>query len=173
VDNVDKSKQFELLSSIMRASHFEWRRAVIKLCPNIDPEELVRQYWSEVGKDTVKVYLRKIDPEKDLAMQVAELFVASSKAMGEDAETIGEMPSGGFGVRHNDCPWYHWHKRENLLEEDLIGCDHWLRTVVDGINAALSTSLQFETLESLPGGDSCCVRRFWEGDQDARCEQTR
>ena len=39
----------------MRASHFEWRRAILNLCPDMDPVELVKQYWTEVGKDTAAI----------------------------------------------------------------------------------------------------------------------
>ncbi len=158
---MDSDRKFELLANIMRASHFEWRRAVLKLCPGVDPLELVKQYWEEVGKDTARYYLKKIDPSRDLAEQVADLFVASSVAMGEDAEVLTKAADGSSRVRHNGCPWYDWHQREKLLAEDQVGCDHWLRTVVDEINAALGASLKFETVESLPGGGGCCLRRFW------------
>ncbi|MFQ5412001.1 MAG: hypothetical protein ACE5EC_06875, partial [Phycisphaerae bacterium] len=120
-EELDRSKQFEVISNIMRASHFEWRRAVMKLFPNVDPKELVRCYWTEVGKDTAKFYLKKIDPDRDLAEQVARLFVSSSVAMGEDAEVLEQTPDGCSRARHNDCPWYHWHQREGLLEEDRMG----------------------------------------------------
>lgn len=159
---MDPQKQFELLSNIMRASHFEWRRAALALNPDLDPMDLVKKYWKEVGIDTAKFYLKKIDPKKDLAAQVASLFVSSSVAMGEDAEVLDKSTDGKCQARHNDCPWFHWHKREGLLQEDQVGCDHWLKTVVDEINAALNSSLRFETVETLPGGGSCCLRRFWE-----------
>jgi hypothetical protein len=154
-------KKFELLANIMRASHFEWRRAALAACPGIEPGELVKRYWAEVGKDTARFYLKKIDPDKDLAPQMAELFVSSSVAMGEEAEVVA-APDGESQVVHHDCPWYHWHKREGAEEEDQPGCDHWLQTIVDRINESLGRSLRFETLESLPGGAGCCRRRFWE-----------
>ena len=160
-EHQDPTKRLEVLSNIMRASHFEWRRAVMTLFPDTDPKELVKRYWTEVGKDTARYYLKKIDPRKDLAQQVARLFVSSSVAMGEDAEVLEAASDGCCRARHNDCPWYHWHQREGLLDEDRMGCDHWLQTVVDEINAALGTRLRFETVETLPDGGSCCLRRFW------------
>ncbi len=163
---MDDAKKLEILSGIMRASHFEWRRAALALNPDLDPVELVKKYWEEVGKDTAKFYLRKIDPQGDVAAQVAQLFVSSSQAMGEDAELLESTTDGKHQARHNDCPWYHWHQREGLLHEDQIGCDHWLKTVVDEVNAALGTRLHFETVTSLPAGGGCCLRRFWMNDQD-------
>jgi hypothetical protein len=159
---MDETKKLKVLASIMRASHFQWRRAALASCPDLDPQQLVNRYWDEVGKDTAKYYLRMIDPEQDLAEQFASLFVSSSVVMGEDAETIEKSPDGRCQVRHNGCPWFDWHQREDLLAEDLAGCDHFLQVVVDEINAALGTSLRFATAEAMPAGGSCCLRQFWE-----------
>jgi hypothetical protein len=159
---VSESKRFDLLANIMRASHFEWRRAVQSLCPDVDPTEAVKRFWEEAGKDTAAFYLKKIDPEQDLAAQVGALYVASSVAMGEDAAVIPSDAPGVTVARHDACPWYDWHKREGLVEEDQVGCDWWLKTVVEEINESLGTRLRFETVESLPAGGTGCVRRFWE-----------
>jgi len=158
---MNDAKRFEILSNIMRASHFEWRRAILKQFPDQDPVEMVKKYWEEVGKDTAGFYVRKIDPSGDIPRQVAALIVSSSVAMGEDA-VLAENSDGCATVLHRDCPWYHWHKREGILEEDLAGCDHWLRTVINEINKTLGVNLRFETTESLPGGGKRCVRRIWE-----------
>lgn len=159
---MSEEKRFELLANIMRASHFEWRRAVASLCPDLDPTEAVKRYWEEVGKDTAAFYLKKIDSTKNVAEQLAALYVASSVAMGEDAAVVQSTVPGEGMARHEACPWFDWHKREGLLHEDQVGCDHWLHTVVSEINRALGTSLCFETVESLPAGGSSCLRRFWE-----------
>ncbi len=82
---MDEKKKLEVLSNINRAAHFEWRRAVLALCPDLDPVVLIKKYWEEVAKDTAQYYLTKIDPERDLAPQFARLFVSSSVVMGEDA----------------------------------------------------------------------------------------
>ena len=162
---MDIEKKYAVLANIMRASHFQWRRTALAVNPNIDPIDLVNRYWDEVGKDTAQYYVRMIDPAGDLAEQFAALFVSSSVIMGEDAEEIAQSAAGREQVRHNSCPWYDWHQREGLLAEDLGGCNHFLQVVVDGVNAALGTSLRFETVESLPGGGSCCLRQFWEEDK--------
>ncbi len=159
---MSESKRFDLLANIMRASHFEWRRAVQSLCPDVDPTEAVKRFWEEAGKDTAAFYLKKIDPDDDLPAQVAALYVASSVAMGEDAAIVPSQNPGESMARHQACPWYDWHKREGLLEEDQVGCDRWLETVVDEINKSLGTNLRFETVESLPTGGNSCLRRFWE-----------
>ena len=162
---MDIEKKYAVLATIMRASHFQWRRAALAFNPNIDPARLVNRYWEEVGKDTAQYYVRQIDPAGDVAEQFTALFVSSSVVMGEDAEVIDKSAEGRAQMRHNSCPWYDWHQREGLLAEDLVGCNHFLQVVVDDVNAALGTSLRFETVESLPEGGSCCLRQFWEEDK--------
>lgn len=161
---MELEKKFEILSQINRASHFEWRRAALSMIPDADPKELIRRYWAEVGKDTARFYLSRMDKSGDIAKQMAELFVASSDSMGETASVDGQSEKGGWMAHHEACPWFDWHRREGLLDEDQFGCDCWLQTVIDEINAAIpDAGLKFETTESLPAGASRCTRRFWQG----------
>jgi hypothetical protein len=162
---MDIEKKYAVLATIMRASHFQWRRAALALNPDIDSIDLVNRYWDEVGKDTAQYYVRQMDPVGDVAEQFTALFVSSSVVMGEDAEVIDKSAEGRAQMRHNSCPWYDWHQREGLLAEDLVGCNHFLQVVVDDVNAALGISLRFETVESLPDGGRCCLRQFWEEDK--------
>lgn len=174
-ENEQLKKQFRLLSEIMRASHFEWRRAALKLNPKISGEELVRAYWREVGIDTAQFYIKKIDFSQNVAAQVAKLYVESSVAMGEAAEvvlpefeTFGDLlkqPGRACQAKHRDCPWFHWHKKLGLLSEDRPGCDEWLTTVVAEIGRLKGVKLCYSTDESLPEGGPSCLRTFWvEGD---------
>ena len=158
---MDDGKKIRVMAAIMRASHFEWRRAALAMAPELDPMELVMRFWSEVGDDTARFYAGKIDPSKDAAEQVARLVVSSSLAMGEDAQYLGASEDGRHLVAHNDCPWYHWHRKEGLLAEDQAGCDHWLETTLEGVNKALGIRLRFETVETLPCGAKRCLRKFW------------
>jgi hypothetical protein len=80
--------------------------------------------------------------------------------MGEDVSVEQGDGDEAF-VRHRDCPWFHWHKRLDLLAEDRPGCDAWFGTVVDRINEALGTSIRIETTSALPDGGRCCHRRIW------------
>jgi len=162
-------KKFQILSQIQRASHFEWRRAALAVAPDLDPMTLVLKYWEEVGHDTAAAYLKQYkkrkeaDPDLSAAEFIAESFVWSSVNMGEDAKLIPEKAGPGEAyMRHDDCPWYHWHKRLDLVAEDQPGCDKWLETLISDINEALGTNVKFETVESLPAGGTCCLRRVWE-----------
>ncbi|MBT3663816.1 MAG: hypothetical protein HN927_03745 [Candidatus Marinimicrobia bacterium] len=154
-------QKFNLLSQITRASHFEWREAFIKMFPDLDPAEAVMNYWEIVGQDTARAFLKRIDRDKPVAPQIAEMIVNSSLAMGETAEMVQEN-DGKMRLVHGACPWYDWHKKYDALEEDQPGCDCWIQTIVKDINQELNTHVRVETLSSLPAGDENCTRIFTE-----------
>ncbi len=164
MDDLPLEKKFDVLCQIVRAQHFAWRRAVVELCPDRDPEDVVNRMWEITGTQTARAYLNKIDPEEPLAPQVAAGIVWSSRSMGEDAVAEADPATGDAFIRHRGCPWRDWHERQGLLAEDRPGCDAWFRSTIEGINRELGTRLTFETLESLPEGGSCCLRRLWVED---------
>jgi hypothetical protein len=159
-------KRFRILVEITRASHFAWREAVTRLCPDVDPTDVVNEMWRITGVQTAQAYLDRLDPEGDLARQVAASIVWSSQCMGEDAEL--EIGEDGAFVVHSACPWCRWHEREALLAEDRPGCDEWFRSTIDTINARLGTALRFETLSALPDGAPACRRRIWDDRHQER-----
>lgn len=153
-------KRFKVLCEIVRAQHFAWREAALALAPDLDPEELGNKMWEITGVQTAKAYLKRLDGDKPLAPQVAQAIAWSSVCMGEDA--VVEQGEGDEAfLKHNDCPWFHWHKRLDLLSEDQPGCDTWFQTTVAEVNKALGTNLKIETQRSLPAGGDCCLRRIW------------
>ena len=153
-------KRFKVLCEIVRAQHFAWREAALALAAELDPEELGNKMWEITGVQTATAYLKRLDPAKPLALQVARFIAWSSVCMGEDAAVEQGEGDEAF-VKHADCPWYHWHKRLGLLQEDQPGCDTWFFTAVAEINKALGTSIKIETTSSLPAGGDSCVRRIW------------
>lgn len=158
---VPVEKKFKILSQICRASHFAWRQAVAELCPSLKTSDVVDKMWEITGHQTAKSYLKRIDPSKPLPRQVAESIVWSSVNMGEDAKLIDGKDENEAFVKHDACPWYEWHQRLGLLEEDQPGCDKWFETTIKDINEKLGTNLKIETQKSLPKGGDCCLRRIW------------
>ncbi len=158
--DIPAEKRFKVLCEIARAQHFAWREAALAMAPDLDPLELTNKMWEIAGVQTAKNYLQHMDPEKPLAPQVAQSIAFSSACMGEDV-TIESGEGDESFVRHNDCPWFHWHKRLNILEEDQPGCDTWFGTLISEINEALESSIRFETQCALPAGGECCLRRIW------------
>ena len=71
-------KKFRILVEITRASHFAWREAALKRCPDVDPGELVNEMWDINGQREVRDPLairdalrpsrrRRLLPAEDLA----------------------------------------------------------------------------------------------------------
>ncbi len=158
--DIPVDKKFKILCEIVRAQHFAWREATLAMLPGIDTEALGNKMWEITGVQTAKAYLKRLDKDKPLAGQVANSIAWSSVCMGENA-VVEEGDGDEAFVRHSDCPWYHWHKRLGILEEDRPGCDMWFFTAVKEINKALGSNIKIETTSSLPDGDDCCLRRIW------------
>ncbi|MBI4568049.1 MAG: hypothetical protein HY719_06590 [Planctomycetes bacterium] len=161
--DVPLKQRFAALCQITRAQHFLWRQAVREVCPGVDPSAVVSRMWEVTGRDTAGAYLKRVDRAKPLAAQIAASIAWSSRCMGEEARAEPGRDAGEAFVRHRACPWLEWHRAQGLLEEDQPGCDRWFQSVVAEINRALGTEVRVETLEALPSGGSCCLRRFWEG----------
>ncbi len=159
--DIPAEKKFQILTQISRASHFAWRAAVVKTCPDVDPVTVVNAMWDITGVETGQAYLKRLDPAGDVAKQFADSIVWSSQCMGEDAHVTSGEP-GEYLVRHDGCPWHVWHTRLGLSAEDRPGCDQWFDAAIRTINAQLGTELRYETLSALPDGDNCCLRRIWE-----------
>ncbi|MFQ5592150.1 MAG: hypothetical protein ACE5HE_13385 [Phycisphaerae bacterium] len=153
-------KRFRVLCEIVRAQHFAWRDAVRATVPGVDPQQVVNKMWEITAVETARTYLRRIDPGKPLALQVAYSMAFSSVCMGEGA-TVEQGEGDEAFVKHADCPWYSWHERLGVLNEDRPGCDTWFNATVREINKALGTRLRIETQSALPDGAECCLRRLW------------
>ncbi|MHC4218350.1 MAG: hypothetical protein ACYSU7_07825 [Planctomycetota bacterium] len=158
--DVPAEERFRVLCEITRAQHFAWREAALALAPHLDPGALTRKMWEITGVQTADAYLKRLDSGAPLALQVARSIAWSSTCMGE-AVTVEAGEGDEAFVRHTDCPWFHWHKRLDLLAEDRPGCDTWFQTVVARINETLGTSIRIETTSALPEGGTCCARRIW------------
>jgi hypothetical protein len=154
-------KKFAMLVEISRAQHFAWHDAVKTLFPGADMSKVVNKMWEITGHQTAGAYMKRLDKSKPLAPQVAASIVWSSQCMGEAATLEVTAGKDEAFVRHSDCPWFHWHKRTNLLHEDSPGCDLWFKVAVEDVNKALGSRLKVETSETLPDGGKCCLRRIW------------
>ncbi|TKJ38581.1 hypothetical protein CEE37_12520 [candidate division LCP-89 bacterium B3_LCP] len=153
--------KFKVLCEITRAQHFAWRQSAAESCPDVDAEKVTYRMWEITGHETAKAYLKRLDPEQPLPLQIAKSMVWSSESMGESAVVEAGKDDSEAYVIHSDCPWFHWHKRLGLLKEDQPGCDLWFGTCIEDINKTLGTNVKIETLCSLPEGGDCCRRRIW------------
>ena len=53
-------------------------------------------------------------------------------------------------------------KKFDAVAEDQPGCDCWFKTIAANVNQELGTSIDVETVSSLPHGDERCERIFRE-----------
>lgn len=160
--NVSLAAKHKALCDITRALHFAWREAAVSSAPGVKPADIVNSFWEITAKQTAESYIKRIDPAKPLAPQIARCIVWSSLVMGEDARVVKGKNNREAFVSHKACPWFEWHKYFNLLDEDQSGCDTWFFKTVEYINKRLGASVRIETQKSLPGGAKSCVRRIWE-----------
>jgi hypothetical protein len=159
--DIPVDKKFKILTEIARAQHFAWRQAVAESFPGKDVKKVVYKMWEITGHETAKAYLKRLDPDKPLPRQLADAMAWSSVSMGEDAVSMDGRDENEAFLRHSACPWFNWHQRLGLLEEDQPGCDMWFKTIVEDINKSLGTKIKIETTESLPEGGQSCIRRIW------------
>jgi hypothetical protein len=164
--DIPVEKKFQVLVEITRASHFAWREAAVRCCPGLDPQKLVNEMWEITGVQTGEAYLKRLDPSRDVAEQIAQSVVWSSRCMGEDAHVENGENSGEYLVRHDGCPWHRWHEKLDLLPEDRPGCDRWFQAMIRTVNGRLGTEIRFETVSALPDGGDCCLRRIWQEPPD-------
>ncbi len=164
MDQVPVEKRFSVLCEITRAQHFAWREAVRECCPDTEIGAVIERMWRITGEQTARAYLKRLDPDRPLAPQVARSIAWSSQCMGEDAAV--EIEGDQARVRHRACPWVDWHRKLGLLDEDRPGCDAWFESMTRLINRELGTRLRFETAASLPEGGDCCLRRLWVDEDE-------
>ena len=164
MSNNSTDRRFDVLCQITRAQHFAWREAVAERIPAADVPAVVDRMWEVTGEQTGATYAKRIDLSSPVAPQLAKSIVWSSDCMGEDAVAEPGVDGEAF-VRHSDCPWFHWHKRMDLVGDDRPGCDAWIQSTISRVNRDLGCNVKFETLESLPEGGSCCLRRLWEDSE--------
>lgn len=159
-------KRFKVLCEIVRAQHFAWREAALTMAPHLDAKALTNKMWALVGVQTARAYLKGIDPAQPLALQVARCIARSSVCMGEEVE-VEACEGDEAMVTHSHCPWFDWHKRLDLLDEDQPGCDTWFHTLAEQINKTLGVNIKIKTECTLPGGADCCRRRISVQSRDA------
>jgi hypothetical protein len=124
--------------------------------------ELVLRAWEVVGHDTAKAYYGMLDKSKPTFIEdIAKCIVMSSTMMGEDAELIKSDKEDEVFVQWNQCPWPEFARRYGApMEEDVLGCDMWFKTVIKDLNELFNTNVTLETTKAIPRGDGICLRRI-------------
>jgi|Deesub1362A_J573_1020465.scaffolds.fasta_scaffold00209_23 hypothetical protein len=148
----DAEKDLRAMWNICRDFYFKWRDTVKDEYGNEAARRLVKKFWEKVGKGTAQLYLEYGVAKPEDIKSIARAIQISSEIMGEEVEIIER--EDGVIVRHTSCPWWEWHQRMNLKDEDQAGCDVWFKVTVENINPQVDVV----TLKSFEKGDNMCER---------------
>jgi hypothetical protein len=170
---VDPEKEISSLWNALRGAQdatrrtfYQMRHAAIECAAaDADPFDIGVRCWEFMGKDTGKSYLPRMNllkGEEGLLMSVARAFQGLWSTNGAVVEIEKGQNAGEVLVKWTRCPWPTSAKEYGAsMKEDLTGCDRYLQTFVDEVNAFLGTDLKVETQKAIPSGDGVCLRRIY------------
>ena len=149
-----------------RRTFYQMRQAAIECAgTGANPFDTGIRCWELLGKDTGKSYLPRMNllkGEEGLLMSVARAFQGLWSTNGAVVEIEKGQNAGEVLVKWTRCPWPTSAKEYGAsMKEDLTGCDRYLQTFVDEVNAFLGTDLKVETQKAIPSGDGVCLRRIY------------
>jgi hypothetical protein len=172
---VDPEKEISSLWNALRGAQdanrrtfYQMRHAAIECAgPDADPFDIGVRCWEVMAKETGKSYLPRMNllkGEEGLLMSVARAFQGLWSTNGAVVEIEKGQNAGELLVKWTRCPWPTSAKEYGAsMKEDLTGCDRYLQTFVDEVNAFLGTDLKVETQKAIPSGDGVCLRRIYIG----------
>jgi hypothetical protein len=149
-----------------RRTFYQMRHAAIACAgPDADPFDIGVRCWEVMAKDTGKSYLPRMNllkGEEGLLMSVARAYQGLWSTNGAVVEIEKGEKAGEVLVKWKRCPWPTSAKEFGAsMKEDLSGCDRYLQTFLDEVNAFLGTNLKVETQKAIPSGDGVCLRRIY------------
>lgn len=152
---------------VIKSTFYEWRQTALELAgPEANPLDIVLRFWEVAGKDVAGNFLPAMNMAKgeeafmvNLARALAGTGIANGAVVKVEK---GENPNEVF-IRWERCPWPTFAKRYGAsMEEDLQGCDQFLRTIVGEVNRFSNTNFKLETLQAIPRGEGVCLRRLYK-----------
>jgi hypothetical protein len=170
---VDPEKEISSLWNALRGAQdatrrtfYQMRQAAIEFAgTGANPFDTGVRCWELMGKDTGKSYLPRMNllkGEEGLLMSVARAFQGLWSTNGAVVEIQKGESTGEVFVTWKRCPWPTSAKEYGAsMKEDLTGCDRYLQTFLDEVNAFLGTDLKIETQKAIPSGDGVCLRRIY------------
>ena len=149
-----------------RKMFYQMRRVLLEGAgPDVNPLDVGVKAWESIGRDTGKAYLPRMNLLKvveGLMMSVARAYQGLWTTNGALTKIDkGENPNELF-IKWERCPWPTSAKEHGAsMKEDLQGCDKYIQTFLDEVNAFLGTNLKIETQKAIPRGDGVCRRRLY------------
>ncbi len=156
-----------LSQGVTKSTHYQWRRTALELAgPNVNPIDVTLKFWEIAGKDIAKNFLSALSilkGEETLMMNLARALAATGIANGAVVKVEkGESPDE-IWLKWERDPWPIFAKRYGAsMEEDLLGADKFLQTIVSEVNLFFNTNFKLETLKAIQKGDSTTLRRLYK-----------
>lgn len=150
-----------------RRTFYQMRRAAIEFAgPDANPLDIGVKAWEIIGKDMGKSNLPRMNllkGEEGLMMNIARAYQGLWTTNGAVVKIEkGKSPNEIF-IKWERCPWPTSAKEFGAsMKEDLLGCDRYLQTFLDEVNAFLGINLKIETQKAIPKGDGVCLRRLYK-----------
>lgn len=155
---------------VIKTTFYEWRQTALELAgPNTEPLDIILKFWEIAGKDVAKNFLPALNMlkgEDAFMMNLARALAGTGIANGAVVKLEkGESPDEIF-IKWERCPWPTFAKRYGAsMQEDLLGCDKFLQTILDEVNLFFNTDLKLETQKAIPRGNGVCLRRLYKEDK--------
>lgn len=150
-----------------KKTFYQWRAAAIELAgPDANPLDIVLKAWEVMGEDVGQSFLPRYNwargGEEGFMKQVAGAIAGIGMVDGAVVKVEkGENPKELL-ITWDRCPWPSFaSKYDAPMEEDVLGCDKFLETIIQRANEFMNTNLKIETLKAIPKGDGVCVRRLY------------
>ncbi len=156
-----------LSQGITKSTHYQWRQTALELAgPKVNPVDVTLKFWEIAGKDIAKNFLPTLSIQKGeetLMLNLARALAGTGIANGAVVKVEkGEGPDEIFLKWERD-PWPIFAKRYGAsMEEDLLGADKFLQTIVSEVNLFFNTNFKLETLKAIQKGDSTTLRRLYK-----------
>ncbi|MDH5696088.1 MAG: hypothetical protein OEZ00_05730 [Dehalococcoidia bacterium] len=153
--------------SVIKTTFYEWRQTALELAgPDANPLDIILKFWEIAGKDVGKNFfpaLNMLKGEEAFMVSLARALAGTGIANGAVVKVEkGENPNEVF-IKWERCPWPTFAKRYGAsMEEDLLGCDKFLQTIVDEVNLFFNTNFKLETQKAIPKGQGVCLRRLYK-----------
>jgi len=146
---------------------FRWREAALDIAgPDANPLEISLKAAEVTGREIGKALLPRLNWLKgeeawlmNLANNLANQWINHGAIV--KVEKMGN-PFEVF-IKWERCPWPTFAKEYGVkMQEDLLGCDRILQSILSDVNIFFNVNYKIETLKAIPRGEGMCLRRLYK-----------
>ena len=152
---------------ITKSTHYEWRQTALEIAgPDVNPVDITLKFCEIAGKDVSKNFfpaLSLLKGEEAFMMSLAGALAGTGIANGAVVKVEKSQSLGEVFIKWERDPWPIFAKRYGAsMEEDILGADKFLQTIVSEVNHFFNTNFKLETLKAIQRGDGTTLRRLYK-----------